>query len=102
MTNKIVYNVDSMVKEVAKENDMTQVAVRNTIDAMAKTLKRLLGEATADTEIEVKVLPYLTLTTQYVPSHEARNPSTGETFMAAPKQRVKAKIGKALKDAVNE
>lgn len=56
---------------------------------------------TTDEKISLKVFPGLSLIAEYVEPHEGRNPMTGETITVEGKNRCKAKIGSALKAAVN-
>lgn len=98
---KITMNVTDLVKEAAKNVDLSQKKVREVVDAIEATTKAYLAQANQGTTVEVKVFPGLSLIAEYVEPHEGRNPMTGETITVEGKNRCKAKIGSALKAAVN-
>lgn len=98
---KVTLSVTDVVKEVSKNVDLSQRKVRDVIDGMVEVAKTYLAQANQNTMIEVKILPGLTLVSEYVEPHEGRNPKTGETVAVAGKNRLKAKLGSGMKAAVN-
>lgn len=100
---KITMNVKELVKAVAQETDQTQKLVEEIVKAMDNVVRAQLAQANENTSVEVKVLPSgVTLVSEYVDAHEARNPQDGTVISVPGKNRVKAKIGKAIKDSANE
>lgn len=99
---KITMNVKELVKGISSLTGRTQKDVMAVITAMDEVVKEQLAIANEDRKVEVKLLPSgVSLVSDYVEPHEARNPMTGETVKVAGKKRVKAKIGSAIKGAVN-
>jgi len=98
---KVVFSITDVVKEVAKDVDLSQKRVRDVIDSIEAVAKRQLCQANEEMSVEVKLIPGLTLVAEYVAPHEGRNPATGETVAVAGKNRCKAKIGTGLNAAVN-
>lgn len=99
--NVIVTNVASLVKEAANLGNKTQKELKEALDLFEEVLKQHLQEATPDINVEVKLLPGLTITSEYVPERTARDPRNGAEITAGPRKRVKAKIGTNLKNAAN-
>ena len=100
---KIVMNVKELVRATAVETGKTQKEVTAVLDGIDAVVKKQLAQATQDASVEVKVLPSgVSLVSEYVEPHEARNPMTGETIKVAGKNRVKAKLYSGIKAAVNE
>ena len=100
---KITMNVRELVKAVAAETSMTQKAVNEVVEAMDAVVTAQLAQANEDTQITVKVLPCgVSLVSEYVAPHEAKNPATGETINVPGKKRVKAKLGSSIKATINE
>lgn len=50
---------------------------------------------------KVAITGFMTFETTDVPERECRNPQTGGTVLSPAHKKVKAKIGKSLKDSVN-
>lgn len=98
---KITMNVQELVKVTADKTGETQKKVREILSGLEDVIKAQLAEAGEGVEVEVKVFNGLTLMCEYCESHEGRNPSTGEVITVPGKNRVKARIGQALKAAVN-
>lgn len=94
-------NVQEVVKATADKLGTTQKFVKEVFGAMEDVIKTQLAEAGEGVSVEVKVFNGLTLVSEYCASHEGRNPSTGETIIIPGKNRVRGRIGQALKDAVN-
>ena len=90
-----------LVKAAAAISGATQKSTREAVNAIEEVIKQQLAQANATTDVEVRVFNGLTLTSMNVPAHEARNPRTGDTTFVAAKNRVRAKFGKSIKDAVN-
>ncbi len=100
---KITMNVKELVRATAAEMGKTQKDVAATLEAIDTVVKKQLAQVTPDAMVEVKVLPSgVSLFSEYVEPHEARNPMTGETIKVAGKNRVKAKVYSGIKAAVNE
>lgn len=99
---KITMNVKELVRATAAEMGKTQKDVAATLEAIDTVVKKQLAQVTPDAMVEVKVLPSgVSLFSEYVEPHEARNPMTGETIKVAGKNRVKAKVYSGIKAAVN-
>ena len=100
---KKVINFKEVVREVAKNVEMTQKNVEEVLRSAYDVVEAKLAEATPDTSIEVKLLPAgVSFISEYVAPHTARNPQTGETVEVEAKKRVKAKISSVLKKAIND
>lgn len=103
---KITMNVQDLVKAVVKnvaEDGVktTQKEVRAILDAVGEITVEQLKQADPETSVEVKLFTGVSLVSEYVEPHEGRNPSTGETITIDGKKRVKSKLGRILKEAVN-
>lgn len=98
---KITMNVQELVKATADKLGTTQKMVKEILGGLDEVIKAQLAEASEGVTVEVKVLNGLTLVSEYCESHEGRNPATGETITVPGKNRVKARIGQAMKAAVN-
>lgn len=100
--NKITMNIKELVRATAAKTGRTQKELTTILEAIDDVVKEQLSVVTPDTKVEVKVLPSgVSVISEYVESHEARNPKTGETIKVAGKNRVKAKLYSGIKDAVN-
>lgn len=100
--NKITMNVTDLVKTVAENAGTTQKSVREIIDVIQAVTIEQLKQADAENSVEVKIVPGISLVSTYAEAHEAKNPATGETITVEAKKYVKAKVGGAFKNAVNE
>lgn len=99
---KITMNVKEFVRAVALTAGKTQKEVAELLNVMDDVVKAQLAQARPDAKVEVKILPSgLSLISEFVESHEARNPATGETVKVAGKNRVKAKLYSGIKNSVN-
>lgn len=101
--NKNYINVKELVRMAAeKAEKKTQKEIMEAITLIDEAVKEQLAQATPDTKVEIKVLPCgVTLVSEYVDAHEARNPQTGETVAVPGKNRVKAKLGSVVREAAN-
>ena len=91
-----------LVKGVAELTGKTQKEVREVLDGIEDVVMAQVGQATEDNSVEIRLFNGLYVTSEFVAPHTARNPRTGETFTAEGKNRVKAKICTALKNAANQ
>ena len=98
---KITMNIQELAKAAAAVSGATQKSTREAINAVEEVIKQQLAQANATTDVEIKVFNGLTLTCVNVPAHPARDPRTGDTTYVSAKNRVRAKFGKPIKDAVN-
>lgn len=94
-------NTQELVKATATVSGRTQKDIKEVLEYVEQVVNAQLGQASESQTVEIKVMNGLTVIGEHVAPRVARNPQTGETFMTDPKNRVKTKIGKALKDAVN-
>lgn len=101
---KITMNVHELTKAIAKtmEGKHSQREVKDFLDSMETVVKAQLAQANEGTSVEVKMMNGFSITTEFVAEHEARNPQDGSTVIAPAKRKVKAKISKVFKDAVND
>ncbi len=96
-------NVKEFVKAVAERSGKTQKELNEIMSYMDDVVREVVGGATEDDKAEIKILPSgVTVVSEYVPAHEAKNPQDGTIIQVPGKNRVRAKIGKGLKDAANE
>lgn len=98
---KVTMTTNELVKAVAGLTGKTQKEIKEVIGGIEDVVKGQLGVANENCTSEVKLLNGLTLISEYVAPRQARNPQTGETFMAPGKNRVKAKFGTVMKNAAN-
>lgn len=98
---KIKVSNQELIKAVAGVTGDSQRKVKELLGAAEAVIKAQVAKATEDASVEIKVFNGLTIVSEYVAPREARNPMTGETFIAEAKNRVKAKIGSSLKEAAN-
>ena len=76
---------------------LSQSAAGNTVDAVFVAV----GDALANGE-EVRIVGFGTFTTKSRPARTGRNPQTGESLSIQASTAPAFKLGKALKDAVND
>lgn len=101
---KISINVKELIRAAAakSEGEKTMKELTEAISLIDEAVKEQLSKASETTKVEVKILPCgVSLVSEYVEPHEARNPMTGETVKVPGKNRVKAKLGSVVKDAAN-
>nr|DAH68979.1 MAG TPA: Bacterial DNA-binding protein [Caudoviricetes sp.] len=91
-----------LIKGVADLTGKTQKDVKEVLDGIESVVTAQVGQASEDNSVDIRVFNGLHITSEFVAPHVARNPRTGETFTAEGKNRVKAKIGLALKNAANQ
>lgn len=89
-------NKTDFIKAVAMKTGFTMKDTKAVTDAM----QEVVAECMANHE-EVKIMDGLVLASVYKEARTARNPRTGEDMPVPAKWAPKAKLGKALKDAVN-
>lgn len=94
-TRKIT--TQELVKEVAAKAKVSQVKTREFIDALNEVIVEDLKSADKDTSVEIKLFSGVSLMTEFVDAHEARNPKTGELVLTEPKLKVKAKFTPTFK-----
>lgn len=90
-------NSANLIKNVASKTGFTQKDIKLVMDTIKDTVYGTL----ADGE-EVKLFDGLSLTTAVREARTCRNPQNGEAIEVPSKRVVKCKVGKHLKDAVNE
>ena len=99
---KKVVNFKEVVRETAKTVGMKQKDVEQVLRTVYDVTAAALAEVTPDMSVEVKVLQSgVSLISEYVAPHSARNPQTGETVEVAAKNRVKAKVYSGFKKEIN-
>lgn len=101
---KITMNVRELTKAIAgtMEGKHSQKEVKTFLDTLEEVVKAQLAQANETASVEVKLMNGFSITSDFVAEHEARNPQDGSTVIAPAKRKVKAKISKVFKDAVNE
>ena len=90
-------NSANLIKVIASKTGFSQKDIKTVMD----NVKDVVYDTLADGE-EVKLFDGLSLTTTVREARTCRNPQTGGTIEVPSKRVVKCKIGKHLKDAVNE
>ena len=93
--------IGDRLKQLRLLQGKTQKEIKEVIGGIEDVVKGQLGVANENCTSEVKLLNGLTLISEYVAPRQARNPQTGETFMAPGKNRIKAKFGTVMKNAAN-
>lgn len=83
-------------KAIAEKSGLTVKDAEKAIDAFTDVIAETLCKGD-----KVQLLGFGTFDVTKRDEHEARNPHTGETFMAAASKSPKFKASKVLKDAVN-
>lgn len=89
-------NKTEFIKAVANKTGYTQKDVKAVIECMQEIIFDTLSK-----HEEVKVFDGVAFDAVYKEGRNVRNPRTGETFMTETKWVPKAKLGKAIKEAVN-
>lgn len=84
-----------LIKEIATKTGFTQKDVKVVMETMGEIVFNTLPVD------EVKVMDGVTLYSEEVAARVARNPRTGENVDVPAHKKVKCKLGKAIKDAVN-
>lgn len=97
---KRIMNQKELIDKVAEMMDVTKKSVREMLEALEAVLYEELATATEDEAVEVKVIRGLSLLASHVEEHTSRNPKTGESVVVAAKNKVRARIGKNLKEAI--
>lgn len=95
-------NVQEMIKALSEKTGKTQKELKDIVFKLDEVVCECLAQASETEDVEIKILPSgVTLLSEYVAAHEARNPQDGSTVTVPGKNRVRAKLGKGVKDAVN-
>jgi len=89
-------NKSELIEAIAANAGLTKVDVTKVIDAFAEVSKKALKKGD-----EVNLVGFLSLKKTRRNARVGRNPRTGQELKIAAKNVVKAKVGKALQDAVN-
>ena len=88
--------VDELYRRVGPDNSqLTKTAVRNTLDELSRLTADQLTEGH-----EVVIPNIVKLTPRDQPARTGRNPATGKAIDIPARTTVKAKVAKALRDAV--
>lgn len=85
------------IRTVAQRAGFTIGDVTAISDASFEVLAEILKEGE-----EVKMMTGVTLVSELKPEHSAVNPRNGEAIVVPAKMVARAKIGKQLKEAINE
>lgn len=88
-------NKSELIEAIAKSTKLTKVDVAKVVDAFAEVSKKELKKGG-----EVNLVGFLSLKKVKRSARIGRNPRTGKELKIAAKNVVKAKVGKALQDAV--
>lgn len=88
-------NKSELIEAIAKSTKLTKADVTRVIDAFAEVSKKTLKKGD-----EVSLVGFLSLKKVKRSARTGRNPRTGKEIKIAAKNVVKAKVGKALQDAV--
>ena len=88
-------NKSEIIEALAKATKLTKVDVTKVIDAFAEVSKKELKKGG-----EIIIVGFLTLKKVKRGARIGRNPRTGKELKIPAKNVVKAKVGKALQDAV--
>ena len=99
---KKTINQKGFIDAVADTLGVTKKAVTEILDTMESVIYNELSMADESTTIEIKTVRGLTLVSEYQPEYEGRNPQNGEPITIEGRNRVRAKIGSQLKQAVNK
>jgi len=95
-------NVATLIKEAACLGNKTQKELKEALDLFEEVVKSHLREATPNTDVEVKLMPGLIITSEYLPERTARDPRNNEIITVAASKRVRVKLGTNFKTAANE
>jgi len=89
-------NKTELVKKVAAENELTQIAAAAAVDSVLNAIQDTLvaGES-------VSLLGFGTFSVKHRDARQGRNPATGEAMEFAASNNPVFKAGKAFKDKVN-
>lgn len=90
-------NSANLIKVIAFRTGFSQKDIKTVMD----NVKDVVYDTLADGE-EVKLFDGLSLITTVREARTCRNPQNGEAIEVPSKRVVKCKVGKHLKDAVNE
>lgn len=101
MANTTVITRKDIINEVAERMGATKKSIKEVLDNIEVVVSEGLAQTDVDTDVEVKVLTGLSVIGTHVPAKECRNPQTGESMVAAAKNKAKAKAYKRLQDAAN-
>ncbi len=88
-------NKSELIEAIAKSTKLTKVDVAKVVDAFAEVSKKELKKGG-----EINLVGFLSLKKIKRSARTGRNPRTGKELKIAAKNVVKAKVGKALQDAV--
>lgn len=85
-----------VIKTMAKKCELSQGDCRAALNAFLASIEGFLYE-----ERSVSLTRFGDFVFEKLPEREARNPATGENFIAAPLKRVKFKPSPVLKESIN-
>lgn len=92
---------NDLVRELAKETDLTLKQAREVIDALFSTEpgKGIIAKA-LDAGKAVRITGFGVFTTRHRGKRQGRNPATGETIEIPPRHYVVFRAGKGLRERV--
>ncbi len=104
---KTVYSqadiIDSLVAKLVDENiKISKKDAKAILNSLQEVIYDKMIETTEDTNIEVKIGKGIGYIGTMADSREGRNPSTGESMTIPAQIRIRGKVTKSFKDAVNE
>lgn len=85
-----------IINELAKKTNQKKEIVSNIMDSFLDFISETLSNGET-----INITGYLSMKLNFRPSHNARNPYTGETVEVPGKNRISIKAGKILLEAVN-
>lgn len=88
---------NDLVKEIANRLNLPKVECEKVIDTMADVITDALIKGD-----KVVIRGFLSFETSELKSREGYNPTTGKMETFKPSKTVKCKVGKPIKEAINE
>jgi DNA-binding protein HU-beta len=89
-------NKKELISQVASKTEQTKKLSEQMVDAMLQTMKETLAKGE-----DVKLVGEFSFEVKEVPEHTGRNPAKNEEIMIPASKKIRCKISKTWKDAVN-
>jgi DNA-binding protein HU-beta len=90
-------NKSEFIKYIAAMHDCTQIEAEKSLDMFISSAIAALSDGN-----EISLVGFGNFSVSKLAARAGRNPSTGEAIEISARNMVKFKVGKTLKDAVND
>ena len=90
-------NKNELIDMISQNTEVSKVEAKKQLETVIETFAKVLAEGE-----EIKLTGFGTFSVVNRDAREGRNPQTGEAIQIPSSKSVKFKVGKSLKDVVND